>query len=206
VTSYDQIASTLQTGDILLFDGVSLESRLIEDIDRSRFSHVGMAVRLPGYDAPLLWSSDTIATLKDPLADKAHAGVHLLDLRQTLQFLLEETTREKKPPYSFARRALTATRDLKFYQALEAFMHKIDGRAFPSLAKMAEHFLEGTLGIKVSLRTFFCAELIADTYEHLGLLPTKRLVNSYSPGSFAQEHPLQLIDARLGPEEPFTYP
>ena len=207
MTSYDQIANDFQTGDILLFAGVSLESRLIEDIDRSRFSHVGIAVRLPGYDAPLLWSSDTIATLKDPLADKPQAGVHLIDLRDTLAFLLNETTSQKKPPYTFARRALTANRDVKFYQDLQAFMQKIDGRAFPSLAKMAEHFLEGKLGIRVSLRTFFCAELIADTYEHLGLLPTKRLINSYSPGTFAQGHSLHLIGGgALGPEQPFTYP
>jgi hypothetical protein len=207
VTSYAQIADQFQTGDIVLFEGVSLESRLIEDIDRSRFSHVGIAVRLPGYDAPLLWSSDTIATLKDPLADKPEAGVHLIDLRETLTFLLNETTTQKKPPYTFARRALTADRSVKFYQDLQAFMHTIDGRAFPSLAKMAEHFLEGNLGIRVSLRTFFCAELVADTYEHVGLLSNKRLVNSYSPGTFAQNHSLTLLSgASLGAEQPFSYP
>ena len=107
---YDQIADQLQTGDIVLFRGVSLESRLIEDIDRSRYSHVGIAVRLPGYDSPLLWSSDTIATLKDAVDNRPQAGVHLIGLRETLGFLLNETNSQKKPPYTFARRALTTSR------------------------------------------------------------------------------------------------
>lgn len=204
---YDQIADQLQTGDIVLFQGVSLESRLIEDIDRSRYSHVGIAVRLPGYDGPLLWSSDTIATLKDAVDNRPQAGVHLIGLRETLTFLRNETNSQKKPPYTFARRALTTSRDAGFDQALEAFMRSVDGRAFPSLKKMAEHFIEGSLGIKVSLRTFFCAELAADTYVHLGLLPKSRLINSYSPGTFAQGHGLQLTGgAALGPEQAFSYP
>lgn len=204
---YEQIADQFQTGDIVLFQGVSLESRLIEDIDRSRYSHVGIAVRLPGYDAPLLWSSDTIATLQDSIDNRPQAGVHLIGLRDTLAYLLNETSTQKKPPYTFTRRALVATRDAGFDQALEAFMHSVDGRAFPSLKKMAEHFLEGSLGIKVSLRTLFCAELAADTYVHLGLLPKSRLVNSYSPGTFSESHGLQLTGgAALGAEQSFSYP
>src|SRR5205085_325221 len=57
---YDDIASKLQTGDIVLFEGTSTIGKIIDWITHSKFCHVGMVVRQTGGAAPddlYLWQS-----------------------------------------------------------------------------------------------------------------------------------------------------
>lgn len=44
--AYSSIKDQLQTGDVILFHGPSAESVLIEKLDKSPFSHVGIVVYL----------------------------------------------------------------------------------------------------------------------------------------------------------------
>lgn len=59
--SYEDIKSSFKTGDLILFHGNEISSRIIEVIEWSYWSHVGMVIRpedigLSGNE-PLLWES-----------------------------------------------------------------------------------------------------------------------------------------------------
>ena len=191
MNTWADISGVVDSGDVFLFHGPGLESEIIEDIDHTPFSHVALGVRLPGYEHPLLWTSDEITTLTDALDQGKHSGVHLLDAASVLKLCMQRHYKNGKH-YRFAWRRLHADRDLDFMNALETFMRGIDGRAFPSLEEMALHFAEGKLGISTDTRTLFCSELATDTYINLGLLPADTLINSLSPGDFSSSSSLPL--------------
>ncbi len=44
-----------------------------------------------------------------------------------------------------------------------------------------------------SLETIYCAELVATSYQHMGLLPTDRPASWYDPGRFWSGDHLQLV-------------
>lgn len=83
---FDEAEKTSKTGDIILFHGSSVEREVIEIVDHSVFSHVGMVVdgNLFGRSRPLFWESSTITDFVDIVDHKKHAGVHLIDLKRLL--------------------------------------------------------------------------------------------------------------------------
>lgn len=204
--NYNTIKQSFSTGDLILFHGPGPESELIEKIDHSQFSHVAMVVRLPKYDKPLLWTSDEIVTISDVLDDKRQKGVHLLDLASVLKFCHHKSTKSGAQ-YSYTWRKLNYNKPKNFMSLMEKFMQHVDGTAFPSLEAMALHFFAGSLGISTGTKSMFCSELITDTLVHLGLLPSDTIINSYSPGSYADGQHVQLLNgATFSPEVPFEYP
>lgn len=191
MNTWTDIGGAVDNGDIFLFHGPGLESEIIEDIDKTAFSHVAMGIRLPGHDQPLLWTSDEITTLEDQIDHGERSGVHLLDAHAVFELCMKRKY-ENDRHYRFAWRRLHAQRDQDFMKTLENFMRDLDGRAFPSLEQMALHFAEGKMDIGTNTRTFYCSELITDTYVHLGLLPAGTLINSLSPGDFSSSYNLPL--------------
>jgi hypothetical protein len=205
VENYNSMKQLIATGDLILFHGPGPESELIEAIDHTPFSHVAMVVKLPRYDKPLLWTSDEIVTITDVLDDKRQKGVHLLDLASVLQFCNHKTAKSGAR-YTYTWRKLDYDKPKTFMQLLEKFMQHVDGTAFPSLEAMALHFFAGSLGISTGTKSMFCSELITDTFVHLNLLPPDTIINSYSPGSYADGQHVQLLNgATLSPEVAFTY-
>ncbi len=205
VEKYKIIEQDLSTGDLILFHGPGPESELIEKIDHTPFSHVAMVVRLPKHDKPLLWTSDEIVSITDVLDDKREKGVHLLDLANVLKFCNQKTSKSGAH-YSYTWRQLNYTKPENFMSLLEQFMQKVDGTAFPSIEAMALHFLAGKLGISTGTKSMFCSELITDTVVHLSLLPPDTIINSYSPGSYAEGQHLHLLHgAKLANEVAFTF-
>ena len=203
--NYNSINQLFSTGDLILFHGPGPESELIELIDHTPYSHVAMVVKLPKYDKPLLWTSDEIVTITGVLDEKRQKGVHLLDLASVLKFCNKKTTKSGAH-YSYTWRQLNYSKPKNFMTLLENFMQSVDGTAFPSLEAMALHFFAGTLGISTGTKSMFCSELITDTFVHLNLLPADTIINSYSPGSYADGQHLQLLDgASLNEAVAFTY-
>jgi hypothetical protein len=61
---------------------------------------------------------------------------------------------------------------------------RFDGRPFPSAVQLISGWLRGRARRTSSLETVFCAELIATTYQHMGLLARTRPASWYDPGRF----------------------
>jgi hypothetical protein len=90
--------------------------------------------------------------------------------------------------------------------ALLRTIARLDGTPFPSTARLAGRWLGGRLpkvgkAPDVALETAYCAEVVALSYEAMGLLPGGRRPSWYDPGSFWSGDDLLLAGgARLGGE------
>ncbi len=84
----------------------------------------------------------------------------------------------------------------------EAFrvVAEYDGRRFPTSMGLAKHWVKGRLRRGVSTEDLYCAELVATTFERIGLLDGGRPANWYDPGKFWSGDRLELEGAALGPE------
>jgi hypothetical protein len=84
---------------------------------------------------------------------------------------------------------------------------RLDGTPFPSTARLASRWLRGRMPIirrsarDGELETAYCAEIVALTYQAMGLLPGGRRPNWYDPGRFWSGDDLNLsAGSRLGGE------
>jgi hypothetical protein len=201
---YPEIRSTLQTGDLLFFAGSSPLDYMIEALDLAGgdapYSHVGMVIRdgenLYFWDAP---GGGT--TFPDPYTANpanrlytngqqiAHDGCRVAPLDELLAYYVTvEGThfwlRHLKP-------ALTSDQ----LAALTIFINRHDGLPFPMPVetKLPENYTAGQAGTTFFFGTYFCAQLVADSYLHMGLLSADKWpANSYNPGALASSDPNKL--------------
>ena len=83
MTSHDELRDTLKTGDLVLFSGKSAFSATIRLVTGSRWSHVGMVMRLEEFeDAMLLLESSLLVDPRvlDIESAEAVQGVQLVPL------------------------------------------------------------------------------------------------------------------------------
>lgn len=169
---FDQIAPSLKTGDIVLFHGTTTISSIIDRITHSQYSHIGMIVRQggqPGNDNLYIWQS----------FEPQH-GVVYEPLEAFLALYLASETGA-----SFAMRQLSATLDATQITALTQFMAQVKGRPFPAMIPWVLDYIAGRLGIPTNETTFYCSELVAQSFMDMGLLPARPLATTYTPGSFS---------------------
>jgi hypothetical protein len=76
---------------------------------------------------------------------------------------------------------------------LMEMIDRFDGRPFPTIVGLVRRRLTGRYRRSSSLETIFCAELVATTYQHMGLLPGARPASSFDPGRFWSGHQLELV-------------
>ncbi|QJC52703.1 hypothetical protein HGI30_14780 [Paenibacillus albicereus] len=178
---------TLQTGDLVFFHGIFRESVEIEIISRSEWSHVGMVVRLPGFDEALLWESTTTATLEDVEEHRIKTGPMLVRLRERIA-----TDEAGRYDSRYAFRQLIGERQADTLDKFQAFVEEVHDASFPSLKRMAEELLAGRWDCQADEKTFFCSELVAETYMRLGWMKRAHPSNAYSPKLLAVSHELPL--------------
>ena len=70
---------------------------------------------------------------------------------------------------------------------------RFDGRPFPATVALGQGWLRGRIGRPSSLETVFCAELVAMTYQHMGLLTHSRPPSWYDPGRFWSGDEIALV-------------
>ncbi|PLT46725.1 hypothetical protein B8V81_0949 [Paenibacillus pasadenensis] len=178
---------TLQTGDLVFFHGIFLESEEIEIISRSEWSHVGMVVRLPGFDEALLWESTTTETLEDVEQHRIKTGPMLVRLRERIA-----TDEADRYDSRYAFRQLQGDRPADTLDKFQAFVEEVHDASFPSLTKMAEELLAGSWDCQADEKTFFCSELVAETYMRLGWMERGHPSNYYTPKLLAKSQDLPL--------------
>jgi len=194
---YEHLRPGLQTGDLVLFHGLDLESTLIELVEHSPWSHVGMVIRLSCLDYPLLWESTPLHFLTDPLLHRPKSGPRLVSLDERLSLSIARGLYNR-----FIVRHLRVTRNVSMLSALTTFIAEVHRLTFPGNWEMLREFLEGRLlnSRPETRRSFYCAELVAESYMRMQLLPMSPPPNAYLPKDFTLEGHLALQrDASLSP-------
>lgn len=196
----DEAVNATRTGDVWLFRGKSAADRAIQLTTNSPINHVGMSVVIDDLP-PLMWHAELGRSLPDLWSGTHQRGVQLHDLRSAVVVWANK----------YGQRAWLRQLDHEPSRerddAVLRTIARLDGTPFPSTAKMAGRWLGGRVPRlrrkepDSALETAYCAEVVAVTYEEMGLLPTGRRANWYDPGRFWSGDNLSLAEgARLGEE------
>ena len=182
----DDAVATAATGDIWLFRGRSLADRTIRTVTNAPVNHVGMVVALDDLPA-LLWHAEMGRSLPDVWTGERHRGVqlHLLD-----QAVATWTGRYRQRAWM---RQLEGTIERWHEDRLMEVIERFDGRPFPTTLGLVRQVLNGRLRRSSSLESIYCAELVASTYQHMGLLPRRRPASWYDPGRFWSGDRIELV-------------
>jgi hypothetical protein len=194
VLSLEDAVDLTRTGDVWLFRGRSAADRTIRTFTNAPINHVGMAVVLDDMP-PLMWHAELGRGLVDVWSGKFQRGVQLHDLRAAVERWVHD----------YGQRAWLrqldgdVTREME--DAVLRTISRMDGTPFPSTAALAGRWLRGRVRRAAPVETTYCAELVATTYQAMGLLGTERPSNYYDPGMFWSGDDLRLLEgARLGEE------
>lgn len=206
----DEAVDLTRTGDIWLFRGRRPADRAIQVTTNSPVNHVGMSVVIDDLP-PLMWHAELGRSLPDRWTGTHQRGVQLHDLRDAVivwanrygqQAWLRQLDHDVSP-------------DME--DALLRTIARLDGTPFPSTARLAGRWLRGriptlrrqqlTTDEPATLESAYCAEVVAMSYEAMGLLPTGKRPHWYDPGRFWSGDDLALRSgARLGTEITITIP
>jgi hypothetical protein len=187
--SLDEAIDLTRTGDIWIFRGRSGPDRAIQNLTNSPVNHVGMSLVIEDMP-PLMWHAELGRSLPDMWSGTFHRGVQLHDLRDAVtvwahRYGQRGWLRQLEQP---------VTREMED-KALKVIA-RLDGTPFPSTAQLAGRWAKGRIPqlrlpwqdkvpANHDLETAYCAEVVAITYEEMGLLPrTNRKPGWYDPGRF----------------------
>jgi hypothetical protein len=196
----DEAVDLTRTGDVWLFRGRKVADRAIQVGTNSPVNHVGMAVVVEDLP-PLMWHAELGRSLPDLWSGTHQRGAQLHDLRAAVlvwarRYGQQAWLRQLDPPI---------TREME--DAVLRTVARLDGTPFPSTARLASRWLRGRVPRRsravsdAEIETAYCAEVVAVTYEEMGLLPGGRRPNWYDPGRFWSGDDLALTPgARLGGE------
>lgn len=223
--TYAELAPTLKTGDVILFQGSIGADLAIETLSLAKglspYSHVGM-VYLPADDPTniQLWQAapapDAEAYGNDLFKGVPADGCQMVSLQTVMDWCgnLQEDHDNK---YSFAAAHLTPALSASDFTLLDTFIRQMVGRSFsqPEDTGMMDDYLKGAdEGVQTSNATFFCSKLVAATYQGAGILPPQPgvgiaeptlITNSVLPGNFGDGGKLDFLKGyTMGPEIPFT--
>jgi hypothetical protein len=176
--SLDDAVATAATGDLWLFRGRSLADVAIRTVTNSPVNHVGMVVALDDLP-PLLWHAELGRSLPDVWTGDVHRGVQLHRLKDAA---LTWETRYGQRAWT---RALEGELERHHEDRLIETIERFDARAFPTTGGLVRSWATGRYRRRASkLETIYCAELVATTFQAMGLLPSRRPASWYDPGRF----------------------
>jgi len=180
--SLDQAVDLARTGDVWLFRGHAMADRAIQLATNSPVNHVGMSVAIEDLP-PLMWHAELGRSLPDVWTGTRQRGVQLHDLREAVMTWGNR----------YGQRAWLRQLDPEVTSEMEdevlRTIARLNGTPFPSTVRLASRWLLGRAPGRsrqardADLETAYCAELLAVTYQAMGLLPGGR-PDRYDPGSF----------------------
>jgi len=201
----DEALDLARTGDIWLFRGRAVADRAIQVATNSPVNHVGMAVVIDDLP-PLMWHAELGRSLPDVWSGTRHRGVQLHDLRDAVMIW---TTKYGQRAWL---RQLDGEVTREMEDAVLQTIARLDGTPFPSTTKLAARWLGGRVPAfrnraithkaqEAALETAYCAEVLAITYQAMGLLTAEHRPNWYDAGRFWSGDSLRLAAGfRLGGE------
>jgi len=186
VVTLDQAVATASTGDIWLFRGTAVADWTIRAATNSPVNHVGMVVALDDLP-PLIWHAELGRSLPDVWTGQQHRGVQLHRLADAV------TTWNARYHQRAWLRQLSGPIERSHEDRLMEIIDRFDGRPFPTTQELFKGWLTSRTRHPSSLESVFCAQLVATTYQHMGLLASTRPANRYDPGRFWSGDHLPLI-------------
>lgn len=205
--SLDAAVEITRTGDLWLFRGHSAADRAIRTLTNAPVNHVGMAVVLEDMP-PLMWHAELGQSLLDMWTGKHQRGVQLHDLRDAA---LVWANRYGQQGWL---RQLDGTISREAEDALLKAIARLDGTPFPTTRALAAGWFGGRLpkrgvpavdhgwpakpapfmdgGRGGGRETAYCAEVVAITYQDMGLLTKERHASWFDPGKFWSGDDLEL--------------
>ncbi|WP_330184696.1 hypothetical protein OHB26_14530 [Nocardia sp. NBC_01503] len=190
----DAAVELTRTGDLWLFRGHSGADRAIRGLTNSPVNHVGMAIVVDDLP-PLMWHAELGRSLPDIWSGNHHRGAQLHDLRAAVM----RWTGEYEQQGWLRQLDRPVTREME--DAALRVVARLDGMPFPSTSALAGRWIRGRVPVPKRLRKHeteqaglenaYCAEIVALTYQGMGLLPAKR-PNWYDPGRFWSGDKLRL--------------
>ncbi|MXX74350.1 MAG: hypothetical protein F4210_14775 [Holophagales bacterium] len=192
--SYESIRDELRTGDIVLYSGKRPISAIIKLSTFSRWSHVGIVVRLHEFDFVTVWESTKKGTgLLDLDSATLRKGVQLV--------ALSERVETYRGDIAF-RRLSGAEFESGDYERLWELRRELRDKPYETdRLELVKAACDGPFGLnEEDLRSIFCSELVAEAYQRLGLLDESKPSNEYVPADFSAARGLRLLRGELGPE------
>jgi hypothetical protein len=190
----DAAVDLTRTGDVWLFRGRSAADQAIRALTNSPVNHVGMAVVLDDLP-PLMWHAELGRGLLDVWTGSHHRGVQLHDLRAAV-----DQWSGRYAQRAWMRQLDTAV-TAEMEDAVLRTIARLDGTPFPATVALAGRWVRGRVRRPAPVETTYCAEVVAATYQAMGLLGPDRPTNYYDPGSFWSGDGLELLGgAMLGDE------
>ena len=227
-TTYETVRSQLGTGDLFFLHGKSHAGVMVENLEIMEgwppYSHIGMVIadedNLFFWDAPGdggLCFQDPYATDPDnriygKYTNGIHPGCRVSVLDDVLAYYSTAVTPDM--PGFWLRQLQPAVTPDRF-GALRRFINRVDGMPFPTgklpfgiklpaeVTGLGANFLAGNDRASFFFGTYFCAQLVADSYMHMGLLDMELFPpNGYTPAAFTMDGTTRLplvSPATLGP-------
>jgi len=185
--SLEDALATAGTGDIWLFRGRSFADRAIQTLTNAPVNHVGMAVAIDDLP-PLLWHAELGRSLPDVWTGERQRGVQLHLLADAVR-----TWDERYGQQAWVRQ-LEGTLTRRHEDRLMEVIERFNGRPFPTTVGLARQWVTARVRRRESSReAIYCAELVATTYQHMGLLPARRPASWYDPGRFWSGDRIELV-------------
>jgi hypothetical protein len=198
--SLDHALDVTRTGDVWLFRGRTMADRAIQVSTNSPVNHVGMSVVIEDLP-PLMWHAELGRSLSDRWSGTRQRGAQLHDLRDAVMLW---ATRYGQRAWL---RQLHHSYNRDIDDAVLLTIARLDGTPFPATSRLAWRWLCGRVPNPrraepvPTLETAYCAEVVAVTYQAMGLLTGRRRPNWYDAGRFWSGDDLNLpAGSRLGEE------
>ncbi len=209
----DAAVEAARTGDVWVFRGHSNADRAIRLATNAPVNHVGMAVVLDDLP-PMMWHAELGRSLPDLWTGEHHRGVQLHDLRAAVErwvhtygqdaWMRQLTPEVARPQEDAVLRTIARWNGTSFPTTTALGWRWIRGRRWvPRLPRQGVGRVQGAdpPSVEVPPSAAYCAEVVAVTYEAMGLLEAGRPANWYDPGSFWSGDRLALADGwTLGAE------
>ena len=174
--TFEEAASITRSGDVWLFTGRKLADRAIRAATNSPVNHVAMVLAIDDLP-PLLWHAELGRSMADVWTGELQRGAQLHRLTEAA-----DTWVNRYGQRAFFRQ-LDPIAGVDMENAALAVVQELSGRRFPTTLGLVGHWLKGRARRSVSLEDIYCAELVALTYQRMGLLDDARPAELVRPGT-----------------------
>lgn len=177
------LLKTANTGDLILFSGTGRDSSVVKAWSGCRWSHIGMIVVDPKTERRYIYNADPCVSRMNATNGKYQEGVQMNDL---------EVFIKTYPGYSIYCPLYNINGKIPKVDAIIPLIKEINGKPFNhdwiELLRSTHGKGGGYLGSRTeTVDSYFCSQIVAEAYYHMGIFGKRIPFNEYHPASFVGE-------------------